>query len=78
MGRTAAHYTVEEAAAQLGLSPLRVKWLVVNRKLRTEISGEGQAGITAASLEAEIAWRRAARLRQRLGRVVGYLALWSP
>ena len=71
--------TEQEAAAELGLSSNRVRWLTMNGHLRRGVTPDRRrAGVTKESVTYERAWRATATPLQRLGRTLGYAFVWMP
>ena len=70
--------TGDEAAKSIGVPGSRVRWLIMNGHLTPASRPDGTRGVTLASVQAEVQWRRNATLAARLRRVLGYAFFWSP
>jgi hypothetical protein len=64
-----------DAARTLGIPVLFVGWLIACEHLEPADGPEGR-GVTRSSLDGEVAWRNAARWRDRLARWVKDVVRW--
>ncbi|MEU6914950.1 DNA-binding protein [Streptomyces olindensis] len=65
-----------EAARRLGVGLLRVGMLIANRRLIPAENPAGQAGVTAAGVQAEESWRAQATRRAKLARLLKDMINW--
>jgi len=65
-----------DAAKILGVSVLRVGWLIACENLDPADGPSGEAGVTVASVECEARWRANATVGQRLRRGIGSSLRW--
>jgi hypothetical protein len=65
-----------DAAKVLGVSVLRVGWLIACAHLDPADGPSGEAGVTVASVEREALWRTNATLGERLRRGIGSALRW--
>lgn len=71
-------YSIDEVGNLLVLSERGVRLLIVDGKLAPGVDDTGRSGITAASVEKELNYRRNARWYRRVGRAVARVLKWMP
>jgi hypothetical protein len=64
-----------DAAQALGVPVLSIGWLIACEHLEPA-EGPERRGVTRSSLEREVAWRKDARWRDRLARLVKNVVRW--
>jgi hypothetical protein len=64
-----------DAAEALNVTVLRIGWLIACERL-TAVNGPNGAGVTRASLDSEVAWRKQATFSRRLGRCIQNIVRW--
>lgn len=69
--------SAKEAADALGVSIRRVKWMVLNKHLKTARTTDGSVGVTKESLATELAYRADAGPLRRIGRFLMYFVRWG-
>jgi hypothetical protein len=67
---------LKEAAYQLGVGEVRLRYLAYHGHLVAALNSEGEPGVTAASLTSEQTWRTEASTWQRLKRWFTNLVHW--